>query len=153
MTRAYLAFMPPGITRSSTSTIRDEYLNTDAIDTECSALADEMEDVEALTKKLITENATMAIPQDEYNRKYDALAQRYRAAEERVKQLQHQKATKRFQADVMECFMTELLTIDASLPVRYSDRLWLYLIDRVTVFEDGRLVFRFKNGMEITETL
>ena len=27
------------------------------------------------------------------------------------------------------------------------------LIDRVTVYEDGRLVFRFKNGTEITETL
>lgn len=35
----------------------------------------------------------------------------------------------------------------------YSDRLWLNLIDRVTVYEDGRLAFRFKNGTEITETL
>ena len=119
----------------------------------CAALNDEMEVVEALTKKLITENATTVMPQDEYNRKYDALAQRYRVAEERAEQLQHQKVTKRFQADVMECFMTELLTIDASLPVQFSDRLWLNLIDRVTVVEDGKLVFHFKNSMEITETL
>ena len=42
--------------------LRDEYLNTEAIDTECSALADEMEIVEALTKKLIAENATTAMP-------------------------------------------------------------------------------------------
>ena len=49
--------------------------------------------------------------------------------------------------------MTELMTLDASLPVRYSDRLWLNLIDRVTVYEDGMLLFRFKNGTEITETL
>ena len=49
--------------------------------------------------------------------------------------------------------MTELMTLDASLPVRYSDRLWLNLIDRVTVYEDGKLLFRFKNGTEITETL
>ena len=89
----------------------------------------------------------------EYNRKYDALAQRYHTAEEKAEQLQRQKVTKRFQADVMECFMTELMTIDASLPVHYSDRLWLNLVDRVTVFEDGNLVFRFKNGMEITEML
>ena len=41
----------------------------------------------------------------------------------------------------------------ASLPVHYSDRLWLNLVDRVTVYEDGNLVFRFKNGMEITEML
>ena len=133
--------------------LRNEYLNTEAIDTECSALADEMEIVEALTKKLIAENATTAMPQDEYNRKYDALAQRYHTAEEKAEQLQRQKVTKRFQADVMECFMTELMTIDASLPVHYSDRLWLNLVDRVTVYEDGNLVFRFKNGMEITEML
>ena len=133
--------------------LRDECLNTEAIDTECSALADEIEIVEALTKKLIAENATTAIPQEEYNRKYDALAQRYHTAEEKAEQLQRQKVTKRFQADVMECFMTELMTIDASLPVHYSDRLWLNLVDRVTVYEDGNLVFHFKNGMEITEML
>lgn len=133
--------------------LRDEYLNTDAIDTECAALTDEMEIVEALTKKLIAENATTAIPQDEYNRKYDALAQRYHTAEEKTEQLQRQKVTKRFQADVMECFMTELMTIDASLPVHYSDRLWLNLVDRVMVYEDGNLGFHFKNGLEITEML
>lgn len=133
--------------------LRDEYLNTDSIDAECAALTDEMEIVEALTKKLIAENATTAMPQDEYNRKYDALAQRYHTAEEKAGQLQRQKVTKRFQADVMECFMTELMTIDASLPVHYSDRLWLNLVDRVTVYEDGNLGFHFNNGMEITEML
>ena len=30
---------------------------------------------------------------------------------------------------------------------------WLNLIDRVTVYEDGSLVFCFKNGAEITEML
>ena len=133
--------------------LRDECLNTEAIDTECSALADEIEIVEALTKKLIAENATMAIPQDEYNRKYDALAERFHAAEEKAEALRQQKVTRSFQADVMECFMTELMTIDASLPVHYSDRLWLNLVDRVTVYEDGNLVFHFKNGMEIAEML
>ena len=34
-----------------------------------------MEVVEELTKKLITENVTTVMPQDEYNRKYNALAQ------------------------------------------------------------------------------
>ena len=76
--------------------LRDEYLNTEAIDAECAALNDEMEVVEALTKKLIMENATTAMPQDEYNRKYDALAQRYHAVEESAEQLQRQKVTKRF---------------------------------------------------------
>ena len=112
-----------------------------------------MEVVEALTKKLIAENATTAMQHDEDNRKYDALVQRYHAAEERTAQLQRQKVRKRFQADVMDCFITELMTLDDSLPVQYSDRLWLNLIDRVTVYEVGSLVFRFKNGAEITGML
>ena len=58
-----------------------------------------------------------------------------------------------FQADVVESFMNEIRAFDDSFPVQYSDRLWLNLIDRVTFYEDGRLVFRFKNGTEITETL
>ena len=91
--------------------------------------------------------------QDEYNRRYDALAKRYRDAEDRLQHLQSLKVTRRFQADVIESFMNELRAIDDSLPLQYSDRLWLNLIDRVTVYKDRRLVFRFKNGTVITETL
>lgn len=131
----------------------DEYLNTEKIDAECAALETELEIVSELTRKLIAENATTVIQQDEYNRRYDALAQRYRDAEDRAQQLQSQKVTRRFQADVIESFMNEIRAFDDSLPVQYSDRLWLNLIDRVAVYEDGRLVFRFKNGTEITEIL
>lgn len=131
----------------------DEYLNTEKIDAECAALETELEIVSELTRKLIAENATTVIQQEEYNRRYDELVQRYRDAEDRAQQLQNQKVTRRFQADVIESFMNEIRAFDNSLPVQYSDRLWLNLIDRVAVYEDGRLVFRFKNGTEITETL
>lgn len=131
----------------------DEYLNTDALDAESAAMETELEIVSELTRKLIAENATTVMQQDEYNRRYDALAQRYRDAEDRAQQLQNQKVTRRFQADVIESFMNEIRAFDDSFPVQYSDRLWLNLIDRVTFYEDGRLVFRFKNGTEITETL
>ena len=58
----------------------DEYLNTEKIDAECAALETELEIVSELTRKLIAENATTVMQQDEYNRRYDALAQRYRDA-------------------------------------------------------------------------
>lgn len=77
----------------------------------------------------------------------------YKYWPQRTAQLQGQKVRKRFQADVMDCFITEMMTLDSSLPVQYSDRLWLNLIDRVTVYEDGSLVFRFKNLAEFTEML
>ena len=131
----------------------DEYLNTETLDAECAAMETELEIVSELTRKLVAENATTVMQQEEYNRRYDELVQRYRDAEDRAQQLQNQKVTRRFQADVIESFMNEIRAFDNPLPVQYSDRLWLNLIDRVTVYEDGRLVFRFKNGTEITETL
>ena len=88
--------------------IHDEYLNTDTIDAECATLNDEIEIVSGLTKKLIAENATTAIPQDEYNRKYDALVERYHAAQDRLDELQKLRITRSFQADVLECFMFEI---------------------------------------------
>ena len=133
--------------------IHDEYLNTDAIDAECAMLNDEIEIVSGLTKKLIAENATTAIPQDEYNRKYDALVERYHAAQDRLDDLQKLRITRSFQADVLECFMFEIKAIDTMLPLEFTDRFWNNLIDRVTVYHDGRMVFRFKDGTEVTETL
>ena len=133
--------------------IHDEYLNTDAIDTECTLLNDEIEVVSELTRRLIAENATTAIPQDEYNRKYDALVERFHTAQDRFDELQKLRITRSFQADVLECFMFEIKSIDTSLPLEYTDRFWLNLIDRVTVYKDKRLVFRFKNGTEVEETL
>ena len=162
--------------------IHDEYLNTDTIDAECATLNDEIEIVSGLTKKLIAENATtaipqdeynrkydalveryhtaqdrldelQAIPQDEYNRKYDALVERYHTAQDRLDELQKLRITRSFQADVLECFMFEIKAINTSLPLEYTDRFWLNLIDRVTVYEDKRLVFLFKNGAEVEETL
>ena len=133
--------------------IHDEYLNTDTIDAECDTLNDEIEIVSGLTKKLIAENATTAIPHDEYNRKYDALVERYHAAQDRLDDLQQLRITRSFQADVLECFMFEIKAIDTMLPLEFTNRFWNNLIDRVTVYHDGRMVFRFKDGTEVMETL
>ena len=44
-------------------------------------------------------------------------------------------------------------TVDTSLPLEFSERLWHNLIDKVTVYADRRVVFRFRNGAEIKEKL
>lgn len=131
----------------------DGYLNTKAIDAELAGLESDMEIVAELTKRLIAENAATAMPQDEYNTRYDALAMRFREAEKKADKLKQLKVTRSFQADILVCFMGEIGRMDAALPVEYSDRLWLNLIDRVTVYADRRLVFRFKDGTEIAEKL
>lgn len=46
----------------------------------------------------------------------------------------------------------ELMELD-ELPVVFSAGLWNAFIDRVTVFSDDRLAFRFKDGREVVEKL
>ena len=45
--------------------------------------------------------------------------------------------------------MFELAERDEPL-TEFDDRLWLAVIDTVTVHPDGRLVFKFQNGTEVT---
>lgn len=77
----------------------------------------------------------------------------YHAAQDRLDDLQKLRITRSFQADVLECFMFEIKAIDTMLPLEFTDRFWNNLIDRVTVYHDGRMVFRFKDGTEVMETL
>ena len=44
--------------------------------------------------------------------------------------------------------MFELHELDEPVTV-FDDKLWLSVIDIVTVRHDGTLVFRFRNGMEV----
>ena len=82
-----------------------------------------------------------------------ALVERYRAAQDRLDDLQKLRITRSFQADVLECFMFEIKAIDTSLPLEFTDRFWNNQIDWVMVYHDGQMVFRFKNGAKVTEVL
>ena len=132
--------------------MRNTLADTMAIDRECEKLTEEMDTVSILIQKLIAENAAKAMDQDEYNSKYDALARRYNAAQERCDKLQGRKATIGFEVDVLECFMFEISALP-DLPVEFSDHLWNSMIDHVTVYHDDRVAFSFKNGREIIKTL
>ena len=132
-------------------TMRETLSDTTEIDRECEALTEEMDAVSALTQKLISENASTAMSQDEYNERYDGYAERFDKAQKRYDTLQGRKVTLAFEVDIIECFMTEIRLLP-ELPVTFDASLWNALIDHVTIYDDDRLVFTFKNGSEITET-
>lgn len=133
-------------------TMRETLADTSEIDKECETLTEEMDTVSALTQKLITENASTAMSQEEYNRRYDGYAERFDKAQKRYDALQGRKVTLAFEVDIIECFMTEIRLLP-ELPVTFDASLWNVFIDHVTVYDDDRLVFTFKNDNEITETL
>lgn len=84
---------------------------------------------------------------------FERLQNGLNAAQDRLDELQKLKITRSFQADKLECFLFEINAVNTKLPLEFTDRFCNNLIDRVTVYHDGRMVFRFKNGTEVTETL
>lgn len=112
----------------------------------------ETELLSGMIKKLIADNAATAMDQNEYNHTYNDLSDRYMKATATITKLQKQRLRQLHQRDVIETFAFEIISLP-DLPIEFSDRLWLNLINTATVYGDEKIVFKFKNGAEIEEEL
>ena len=109
----------------------------------------EIEVVSELTKRCIEENAQNAQDQDAYAERYNGLVERYERTKAEVDDLQRRKAERQAKAENIGAFMFELVERQDAI-TEFDDRLWLATVDKVTVYSDGRLVFLFQNGTEVT---
>ena len=123
--------------------------DTSGIDAELEELLREMEVVAGLTKKCIEENSSTAQDQAEYTARYNAYVDRYDRAKERYDLLTAQKAEKQTKAKAIDRFIDALLAREELL-TEFDNRLWLTVVDYVTVHRDGKMTFRFYDGTEIT---
>jgi len=119
-----------------------------AIDGEMDALRQELEVVTELTRKCIEENSHRAQDQEEYTRRYDGYVRRYDAAKEKLKRLEQQKLERQAQANAMSVFLYGIQESTDCIS-EFDPKLWSAVVDTVVVHHDGRLVFKFTNGMEI----
>ena len=130
----------------------DYLLDFSESNTRCNELVDEMEIVSELVKKLINENAASPMNQDEYISRYDGYTVRFNKAKDEYEKLRKAMEQRQLKADIISSFMFEISELD-DLPIEFDEKLWNSVIDKVTVYEDERLVFKFKNGAEIEEQL
>ncbi len=119
------------------------------IDTELRRIAEEMEIVAGLIEKSIATNAITALDQDEYAKTYESLTERYQALQKRYTALTRQREDKQFKADELSGFLFELGELDL-LDTEWKDSRFRATVERITVHNDGRLVFTFTNGSEET---
>lgn len=119
------------------------------IDTEISELRAKIEVAAELTQKCIAKNSNTVLNQEEYNARYESLVERYNRATDRLEVLENTKTERETKADSIGALMFILSEQDNTL-TEFDNRLWLTVIDKVTAYESGRLVFNFKNGAEIT---
>ena len=132
--------------------LHDSLLDFSESNTRCNELMDEMEIVSELVKKLINENAASPMNQDEYISKYDGYTIRFNKAKAEYEKLHKTMEQRQLKADIISGFMFEISELD-DLPIKFDEKLWNSVIDMVTIYEDERLVFKFKNGAEVEEQL
>lgn len=107
----------------------------------------ELEVVTELTRKLVSENASSSQNQAEYADHYNTLVDRYEKAKARAEKLQKLIVERQAKADAIGAFIFEVHEIGPVL--EFDETLWFKLIDHVTAYHDGRLVFSFSNGSDI----
>lgn len=118
------------------------------IDKEIQTLLEEIAVVTELTKRCIVENSQTAQNQEEYAARYNGFVERYEKAKARLEQLRTTKAAREAQAEAIGAFMFEMQELDTI--TEFDEKLWLTIIDTVTVHADVRMTFKFQCGKTLT---
>ena len=118
------------------------------IDAEIESLLEEIDVVTELTKRCIAENSQMAQNQEEYAARYNGFVERYEKAKAQLEQLRTTKDAREAQAEAIGAFMFEMQELDTIN--EFDEKLWLTIIDTVTVHTDGRMTFEFQGGKTLT---
>lgn len=117
------------------------------IDAEIESLLEEIDVVTELTKRCIAENSQTAQNQEEYAARYNGFVERYEKAKAQLEQLRATKAAREAQAEAIGAFMFEVQELDAL--TEFDEKLWLTIIDTITIHADRRMTFKFQGGTEI----
>lgn len=111
-------------------------------------LQNELEVVAEMIQNIINENAQTAIDQEEYQRKYDDLVERFDTTKSSLELVTEQIKDKITRHKNLEIFLDELQKQD-ELISEFDPLLWNSLVDYVTVYEKKEVQVTFKNGIDI----
>lgn len=123
--------------------------DTTAIDAELSELLSENEVVTKFSRKAIYENARTAVNQTKWAERNNAYIDRHRRASEQGDELETVKRERLGKAKIIKGFIKDIENRPLAI-AKFDEKLWLAVIDQVTIGRDAAMTFRFKNGSGIT---
>ena len=101
-----------------------------------------------LIRKCISENAHKAQDQEEYQRKYEGYCSRFEKAQKRLAEIEEICLERTAKRTKISMFLNTL-NRQPELVTEFDEELWYSTVDFVTVYEDKRMVFTFRDGNEI----
>ena len=129
--------------------IRQKLCRTDALEEEKRTLEDEMSVVVEMAQSIIAENARIAQNQDKYQKRYDALMERYDTAKARHGEVVDAITAKVAQSERLSNFIKAMQVREGILN-EFDERLWSSMVDFVTVGRKKEITITFRDGTEIT---
>lgn len=127
---------------------KEMLFDTSCFASEKAELHDEMTVTAELIQKCVDENAHIAVNQEEYKKRYEALVRRFEKAKSKIQEIDetiNDREARRLQT---ELFIRELKKQDC-LVTEFDAKLWFTLMDHITVYSSDDIRFTFKNGTEI----
>jgi hypothetical protein len=122
-----------------------ELTDTSALDAEAAALAQEGEVIAELNRKAVEENARQALDQDDYNARRDARVARFDEIKARQAEIGAELQQRRMKRANITRFL-QTLSQQENFVDEFDEELWYLTVDRVEVFEGGRLRVVFRDG-------
>lgn len=105
-----------------------------------------------MIRQTVMQNAPASVTEDEYRRRYNDLTDRFRAEEEKHKRLTDRRKRMVAESVAIGGMLTELEELETP-PIEFDEKLWHAVVDKVTVYNDDRLIYSLKDGNEITVML
>jgi DNA invertase Pin-like site-specific DNA recombinase len=125
-----------------------EIVNTKDLDEKIDELENKAKEIIDEINRCIHDNATKAQDQEEYMTRYNALVERYEGIRKLIEDAENERFERLVKKDKIEEFMKVLRDRDRLID-EFDGELWNMVIEAVKVYADGKMVFVFKDGMEV----
>jgi uncharacterized tellurite resistance protein B-like protein len=122
--------------------------DTTQLEQEIDTLNDELVVTAELVNKLIKENSKSSMSQDEYNKKYGELTNRYEKTKKKQEELIEARSNKKAQALNMKSFISNLKQAEDKLS-DWNEHIWMLMVNSAVVHRDNHITFKLNNGKEI----
>ena len=126
--------------------------NTDFLDADIEQVESDLELLSGMIRNCIMMNATASLTEDEYQRQYTELSRQYESKKAEYDALLAEKESREALDIVFSGILFQLTELE-EIPVEFKESLWHTLVDHVTVYNDERIVFTFRDGTEIVTML
>ena len=122
--------------------------NTETLDEKITSIKNEIDIISELVRKLVKQNSTEAQSQEEYQKKYNDLSERYNKLKDELDKLINERAYKLGQSTKLEAFLKEMETAETIIDT-WNNELWMIMVESAVVHKDKSITFKFYNGKEI----